>query len=314
MSLDMNEMKALLQKIVALKAALQEDFENLDKLLLSGPYYDVLQEHMQGYMTEIKEIDDAYFSVYNEAKRYPKVMPLEEETGKYPEHIMRDVRENKGLEPDDTSHDADIMEYMSRGEVLDAVAEWDGLIGYSHRIRSWVKDIYGIDLDDLPLREWVKPQPEISLDVDSPDFWVGKWRVLFAEPGDPCPRCTDSYNDCNAPIVLFYDMSQDPDRFPHGQYVSEYYAHTILGEGPFEDDLRTSGTGLSLNLEVPEWTVTAHDMKPIADWVGKKMEAYQARKQMSGPSLNDMMSSAAKRVAEQGSKPDEKKDLDRGVL
>lgn len=65
---------------------------------------------------------------------------------KYPENIMRMVRGNLDLELDDTSRDGEI-EVMSKQEVFDRVCNWDGLIGYSTTIKSWINQIYGIILD-----------------------------------------------------------------------------------------------------------------------------------------------------------------------
>lgn len=67
---------------------------------------------------------------------------------KYFDYIMEAVRQNLGLEPDDTTHDEEIEE-MSRDEVLDRVCEWNGLIGYGDTVREWIEDIWRIDLDDV---------------------------------------------------------------------------------------------------------------------------------------------------------------------
>lgn len=67
---------------------------------------------------------------------------------KYFDCIMEDVRQNLGLEPDDTSKDDEINE-MSRDEILDRVCEWHGLIHYGDTIREWIENIWGIDLDDI---------------------------------------------------------------------------------------------------------------------------------------------------------------------
>ena len=66
---------------------------------------------------------------------------------KYFSDIMEAVRQNLGLEFDDTSKDDEISE-MSRDEILDRVCEWNGLIGYGSQIREWIEDIWGIDLDE----------------------------------------------------------------------------------------------------------------------------------------------------------------------
>jgi hypothetical protein len=65
----------------------------------------------------------------------------------YPENILRIVRQNLNLEPTDASKD-DEINAMSQSEIFNCVCEWEGIIGYSRTIRGWIKDIYGINLDE----------------------------------------------------------------------------------------------------------------------------------------------------------------------
>ena len=67
---------------------------------------------------------------------------------KYPENIIKTVRESFGLEPDDTSRDGEIVA-MSKQEVLNRVCNWDGLIDYGDTIIKWINQIYGIDLNKM---------------------------------------------------------------------------------------------------------------------------------------------------------------------
>lgn len=64
----------------------------------------------------------------------------------YPDAIMEAVRQNLGLEKNDTSMDDTIMK-MSKDEVLDRVGTWNNLIGFGPSVRSWVEGIWGVDLD-----------------------------------------------------------------------------------------------------------------------------------------------------------------------
>ena len=66
----------------------------------------------------------------------------------YPENIMCMVRQYMGLEPDDEKYDDEILS-MKPSEVFGMVCEWEGLIGYGKVIREWIKDIYGINLDEM---------------------------------------------------------------------------------------------------------------------------------------------------------------------
>ena len=65
---------------------------------------------------------------------------------KYPENIMRIVKGSLDLEFDDISRDREI-EAMSKQEVFSRVCDWEGLIDYDSTIKSWIKQIYGIDLN-----------------------------------------------------------------------------------------------------------------------------------------------------------------------
>ncbi len=51
----------------------------------------------------------------------------------YSDFIMGAVRQNIGLEEDDTSRDAEIME-MSGEEIVDRYLTWNGIIGYTSYI------------------------------------------------------------------------------------------------------------------------------------------------------------------------------------
>lgn len=66
----------------------------------------------------------------------------------YPNYIMEKVRQRLGLEPYNTSRDEDINN-MSRDEVFQHCLYWEGIIGYENTIKSWIKDIYGVELGDM---------------------------------------------------------------------------------------------------------------------------------------------------------------------
>ncbi len=69
---------------------------------------------------------------------------------RYSNFIMERVRQRLGLEPGDTSRDADINN-MTRDSVFVHVLEWEGIIGYAGTIRGWIKDIYGVDVSTFGL-------------------------------------------------------------------------------------------------------------------------------------------------------------------
>ena len=51
----------------------------------------------------------------------------------YSDFIMRAVRQNIGLDEDDTSRDEEIME-MDGEEIVDRYLTWNGIIGYTYNI------------------------------------------------------------------------------------------------------------------------------------------------------------------------------------
>jgi hypothetical protein len=63
-----------------------------------------------------------------------------------PERIMRDMRERRGLEADDTSQDQEILK-MGKVEFLDEWLDWEGLIGYTMSIMDIIHYAFGIDLE-----------------------------------------------------------------------------------------------------------------------------------------------------------------------
>lgn len=59
---------------------------------------------------------------------------------------MENVRQRLGLEAYDTSKD-DIINEMTADVVFEHVCNWNNLPGYASTIKTWIKDIYDIDLD-----------------------------------------------------------------------------------------------------------------------------------------------------------------------
>ena len=66
---------------------------------------------------------------------------------KYPEYIMKNVRQHMGVEEWDTSLDSKI-DKMSPGEVLDRYWEYEGLMGYTSLIVDTVFDVFGLDREE----------------------------------------------------------------------------------------------------------------------------------------------------------------------
>lgn len=66
---------------------------------------------------------------------------------KYADCVYEDVRQNLGYDENDSSVDVQI-DAMSRSEVFERVLEWNNIVRYGYTMRCWVKDIFGIDLDE----------------------------------------------------------------------------------------------------------------------------------------------------------------------
>lgn len=81
----------------------------------------------------------------NQGATVEKLSTAEVVMPKYSDNIMEKVRQHIGLEPYDTSRDAEINN-MTRDSVFGHVLEWEGIIGYNNQIRSWIQDIYGVDV------------------------------------------------------------------------------------------------------------------------------------------------------------------------
>ena len=65
----------------------------------------------------------------------------------YPENILEFLRERNELEEDDTSMD-EYFQTISPDEVFEEILEWEGIIGYTHEILSWIQDIYKVRLNN----------------------------------------------------------------------------------------------------------------------------------------------------------------------
>lgn len=59
----------------------------------------------------------------------------------YSNYLMRSIRQNMGLDEDDTSRDDAIME-MDSYELLDRFLEYEGIIGYTQKIVNILKEIF----------------------------------------------------------------------------------------------------------------------------------------------------------------------------
>lgn len=72
---------------------------------------------------------------------------------RYPEYILRCLRERNGLKDYDRSQD-DAYQAMPPAAVFEEVLEWNGLLGgLDRRIKGWIQDIYGVDIEAEAARQ-----------------------------------------------------------------------------------------------------------------------------------------------------------------
>ncbi len=104
----------------------------------------------------------------------------------------------------------------------------------------------------------------------SQDLIAGKWRVRFIPKDSYYGSRNHLFNE-GKPLVEFYDNSADPSKFgPNGQFVTRYYADTLLGrDGWYTGDYPY---GLALDTDVPGWTVSAENMKQVIAYLKEKTQ------------------------------------------
>lgn len=83
-----------------------------------------------------------------------------------------------------------------------------------------------------------------------------KWKVRVVYTFEKYGRDYCLINE-KKPLILFFDMDVDKEKFPIGQEVSSYYLDSIQGKQG----------ALNLNSEVDKWFITSESMKEIQEWL-----------------------------------------------
>lgn len=68
-------------------------------------------------------------------------------TAKYPEYILKCVRQRHDLEANNTSQDKAFQSW-SKYQILNDYLIWNGILGYTDTFISLFEDIYGIELKE----------------------------------------------------------------------------------------------------------------------------------------------------------------------
>lgn len=72
---------------------------------------------------------------------------------RYPEYILRVLRQRSDLGERDPQFD-EMFQSMAPDKVFADILEWNGLLGgWEYRIKHWIKDIYGVDIDKASKQE-----------------------------------------------------------------------------------------------------------------------------------------------------------------
>lgn len=125
----------------------------------------------------------------------------------------------------------------------------------------------------------------------SKDLYVSNWRVHVVPTGGRHGMHNTLINE-KEPFVEFYDMNHiDPKHSPHGLFTGAQYNLNDL----LKTYLLSTGanpSSLRLDMECPEWTVSAKDMKEVVGYL-KDFNRQQTVK----PSLNDRINQAQAKTA-----------------
>lgn len=89
---------------------------------------------------------------------------------------------------------------------------------------------------------------------------LGKWRVVVIEAGEKFGATGLLTHRGPDPLIEFWDTSQDPDKFVGGQFVSRYFASTLLE--------RDQARGLILHGASPNWRIDAADLVEVLTALG----------------------------------------------
>ena len=128
--------------IVAAENIVRDSLYRIVKISPSKHAYDIYFDgqwwHERPIAANVRTIEDIDASQLSEPPGMSPGMA-------YSVGIMQTLRQKRGLEPNDTSQDAQIQD-MGNDEAFKAVLEWEGIIGYDFKIRNWIKEIYDVEL------------------------------------------------------------------------------------------------------------------------------------------------------------------------
>lgn len=176
----------------------------------------------------------------------------------------------------------------------DDICEWIlGNAGLIEKIADEYRDILEDPETEEGCQEWWYADEAISTHVSIKDIMgeilrekypkellVGQWRVLLVEQGDLFGIENRVPWVDSQPLVEFYDMSADKERYPEGRFTTgRFYLDKLLNPGMFDESLEEmveQDKGLKLNQVRLDWTVLPGDLNVIASWLkAVQMNAHE---------------------------------------
>lgn len=116
----------------------------------------------------------------------------------------------------------------------------------------------------------------------------GNFNVRILRQGESYGLCDCLTHEERKPLVEFYDYRHRNDQeWKRGQFVSRYYAETILEHNP--------NNALSLDGGIPAWTVPPVSMREILAWLLQELQADELPR-LSDRLAEDNLSQYALRI------------------
>ena len=116
----------------------------------------------------------------------------------------------------------------------------------------------------------------------------GHFNVRILRQGESYGLCDCLTHEERKPLVEFYDYRHRNDQeWKRGQFVSRYYAETILEHNP--------NNALSLDGGIPAWTVPPVSMREILAWLLQELQADELPR-LSDRLAKDNLSQYALRI------------------
>lgn len=152
---------------------------------------------------------------------------------------------------------------------------------------------------------------EILCEKHPKELLIGKWRVAVVEKGDLHGAYRAMYYENDKPIVEFYDMSQDKEYFPNGQFTGgQYFLETLLTTDIYSSsitDMAKAKVGLSLYADVPSWTVEPGDLAVIGTWLQAVQKNFDSAVKNVSRTIEEKLTEANERSKGQIGKNDNTK-------